>query len=125
MELYHRVDVGLDSFPYNGHTTSLESFWMGVPVVTLMGKTAVSRAGFCQASNLGLPELAGSTAAEFVKIAVGLATDLPRLRELRMTLRQRMERSPLMDTRKFARNIEAAYREMWRQWRLASPAQAK
>jgi len=53
MELYHRVDVGLDSFPYNGHTTSLESFWMGVPVVTLMGKTAVSRAGFCQASNLG------------------------------------------------------------------------
>jgi len=121
LELYHRIDVGLDSFPYNGHTTSLDSFWMGVPVVTLVGPTAVSRAGWCQLSNLGLPELAGQTPEEFVRIAVALARDLPRLAELRSTLRHRMERSPLMDAPRFARNIEAAYRQMWRVWCALEP----
>jgi len=120
LELYHRVDLGLDSFPYNGHTTSLDSFWMGVPVVTLVGQTPVSRAGWCQLSNLGLPELAGQTTEQFVQIAVNLANDLPRLQQLRSTLRQRMEASPLMDAPRFARNIEAAYRQMWRKWSSAS-----
>jgi protein O-GlcNAc transferase len=114
--VYHRIDIGLDSFPYNGHTTSLDSFWMGVPVVTRVGQSAVSRAGWCQLSNLRLSELAGQTSDQFVRIAVELATDLPRLNELRATLRQRMERSPLMDAERFARNIEAAYRQMWRKW---------
>ncbi len=57
LELYHRIDIGLDTVPYNGHTTSLDSFWMGVPVVTLVGPTVVGRAGLCQLMNLGLPEL--------------------------------------------------------------------
>jgi predicted O-linked N-acetylglucosamine transferase (SPINDLY family) len=116
LELYHRIDVGLDTFPYNGHTTSLDSFWMGVPVVTLVGNTPVSRAGWCQLSNLGLQELAGQTPEQFVQIAVGLAHDFPRLQSLRASLRQRMERSPLMDAPRFARNIENAYRQMWRSW---------
>jgi len=116
LENYHRIDIGLDSYPYNGHTTSLDSFWMGVPVVTLVGNSAVSRAGWCQLSNLGLSELAGQTPEQFVEIAVALAKDLPRLSELRRTLRARMEKSPLMDARKFAQNIEAAYRQMWRAW---------
>ena len=77
LELYHRIDVGLDSFPYNGHTTSLDSFWMGVPVVTLVGQTAVARAGWSQLSNLGLTELAGQTPGQFVSIAAELAGDLP------------------------------------------------
>jgi predicted O-linked N-acetylglucosamine transferase (SPINDLY family) len=116
LQLYHRIDVGLDSFPYNGHTTSLDSFWMGVPVITLVGQTAVARAGWSQLSNLGLTELAANTPEQFVRIAVELAGDLPRLKELRATLRERMERSPLMDAPKFARSIEAAYRQMWRTW---------
>jgi protein O-GlcNAc transferase len=116
LEVYHGIDLGLDSFPYNGHTTSLDSYWMGVPVVTLVGQTAVSRAGWCQLSNLGLTELAAQSAEQFVRIAVQLAADLPRLKELRSTLRQRMEQSPLMDAPKFARNIEAAYRQMWQKW---------
>jgi predicted O-linked N-acetylglucosamine transferase (SPINDLY family) len=116
LELYHRIDIGLDSFPYNGHTTSLDSFWMGVPVVTLMGETAVSRAGWCQLSNLRLPELAARTPEQFVEIAVALAGDLPRLQALRASLRQRMENSPLMDAPKFAREMEAAYRSIWRTW---------
>jgi predicted O-linked N-acetylglucosamine transferase (SPINDLY family) len=116
LKLYHRIDIGLDSFPYNGHTTSLDSLWMGVPVVTLVGQTAVSRAGWCHLSNLGLTELAGQDAEEFVRIGVELARDLPRLTELRSTLRQRMQQSPLMDAPRFARNIEAAYRQMWHTW---------
>jgi len=116
LKLYHRIDVGLDSFPYNGHTTSLDSFWMGVPVVTLVGQTAVARAGWCQLSNLGLAELAGRTPSEFVQIAVDLANNLRRLQELRSTLRSRMEASPLMDAPRFVRHIEAAYRQMWRSY---------
>jgi predicted O-linked N-acetylglucosamine transferase (SPINDLY family) len=116
LRLYHRLDLGLDSFPYNGHTTSLDSFWMGVPVVTLVGQTPVSRAGWCQLSNLGLPELAAQTPEEFVRIAVELASDLPRLKELRSTLRQRMEQSPLMDAPRYVGNIEAAFRQMWQTW---------
>jgi len=116
LETYNRVDMGLDTLPYNGHTTSLDSYWMGVPVVSLVGQTAVGRAGWCQLTNLGLPELVARTEAEFVEIALSLANDLPRLAELRAGLRSRMERSPLMDVRTFARAIESAYREGWRAW---------
>ncbi len=116
LELYRRIDIGLDSLPYNGHTTSLDSFWMGVPVVTLVGKTVVGRAGLSQSTNLGLPELIAQTPQQYVQIAADLANDLPRLAELRRTLRGRMQASPLMDAGRFARNMEAAYRQMWRNW---------
>jgi predicted O-linked N-acetylglucosamine transferase (SPINDLY family) len=116
LEVYHRIDLGLDTFPYNGHTTSLDSYWMGVPVVTAMGKTAVGRAGWSQLSNLKLRELAGATDGDFVRIAVELSRDLPRLSELRRTLRQRLEQSPLTDAARFARGIEQAYRDIWRRW---------
>ena len=116
LQTYHGIDIGLDTVPYNGHTTSLDSFWMGVPVVTLTGSTVVGRAGLCQLMNLGLPELIASGPAQFVRIAAELAEDLPRLSKLRATLRERMRASPLMDAPRFARNIEAAYREMWRRW---------
>ena len=66
--------------------------------------------------NLGLPELVAETPEQFVRIAAELASDLPRLSELRATLRDRMQDSPLMDAPRFARNVEAAYREMWRRW---------
>jgi predicted O-linked N-acetylglucosamine transferase (SPINDLY family) len=115
---YHGIDIALDTIPYNGHTTSLDSLWMGVPVVTLVGTTVVGRAGVCQLMNLGLPDLIASTPEQYVQVAATLAHDLPRLRQLRATLRQRMQASPLMDGPRFARNIEAAYREMWRRWCL-------
>lgn len=114
LELYHRIDLGLDSFPYNGHATSLDSFWMGVPVVTLVGQTAVSRAGWCQLSNMGMADPAGQTTSQLVQVAVDLANDLPGLKEMRSTLQQRLESSPLIDAPKFARSIETAYRQMWR-----------
>jgi len=121
LETYHRIDLGLDTFPYNGHTTSLDSLWMGVPVISLVGNRVVGRAGWCQSSNPGLPELAALTPEQFVHISAGLAGDLPRLDALRSTLRRRMEQSPLMDAPKFARSIEAAYRRMWRTWCKAAP----
>jgi predicted O-linked N-acetylglucosamine transferase (SPINDLY family) len=116
LELYHRIDITLDSFPCNGHTTSLDSLWMGVPVVSLTGKTTASRAGFSQLSNLGLPDLATELPADYVDIATKLAQDTTRLSHLRRTLRDRMLASPLMDATRFARNMESAYRRMWRQW---------
>jgi len=85
-------------------------------VVTLVGERPVSRAGFSQLSNLGLPELAAFSEDDYVGVARQLAHDLPRLAELRATLRPRMEASTLMDAPRFARNIETAYRTMWQHW---------
>ena len=113
---YNGIDIGLDTLPYNGHTTSLDSFWMGVPVVTLAGQTVAGRGGVSQLVNLGLPELIARSWEEFVEIAAGLAGDLPRLSELRRTLRGRMEQSPLMDAERFTDDIEGAYRSMWQRW---------
>jgi predicted O-linked N-acetylglucosamine transferase (SPINDLY family) len=115
-ELYHQIDVALDPFPYGGGTTTCDALWMGVPVVSLAGKTAVGRGGLSILSNIGLPELVADSEERYVRIASGLAHDPSRLGNLRSTLRQRMERSPLMDAPRFARNVETAYRQMWRSW---------
>jgi predicted O-linked N-acetylglucosamine transferase (SPINDLY family) len=116
LTLYHRIDLGLDPLPYNGHTTSLDAFWMGVPTLTLIGKTVVGRAGWSQLCNLGLQELAAATPQEFVTLAARLAGDLPRLQGLRGTLRRQMQGTPLMDSQRFARQVEQAYRQMWHRW---------
>ena len=116
MSQYDKVDIGLDTFPYNGHTTSLDSFWMGVPVVTLVGQTVVGRAGLSQLTNLGLKDLAAFSPDQFVRLAVELAKDQARLKDLRSGLRQRMQHSPLMDAVGFTRGIEQAFRGMWRDW---------
>jgi predicted O-linked N-acetylglucosamine transferase (SPINDLY family) len=119
LRTYDRIDLCLDTFPYNGHTTSLDATWMGVPVVTLAGGTAVSRAGLSQASNLGLPEMVCLSPDAFVSRAVSLASDLPALARLRAGLRSRMASSPLMDGGRFSRAVEDAYRAMWRAWALS------
>ena len=114
--LYHRIDISLDPLPWNGGATTLDAFWMGVPTLTLLGKTVAGRAGWSQLSNLGLQELAAQTTEQYMALAVRLAGDFPRLQELRSTLRQRMLRSPLMDGKRFARHVEQAYRRMWQRW---------
>jgi protein O-GlcNAc transferase len=107
---YHDIDLGLDTFPYNGHTTSLDSLWMGVPVVTRVGRTCVGRGGLSQLFHVGLSELAAESDAGFVSTAVAWGSDIPRLAALRQQLRARLERSPLMDAARFAGSIEDAYR---------------
>jgi len=115
-KLYHRIDAGLDTFPYNGHTTSLDSLWMGVPMITLAGTTAVGRAGVSQLSNLGLTNLIAQTPEEFVQIAAGLASDIDQLSGLRSSLREKMRNSPIMDAKRFAGEMEPVYRTMWTNW---------
>ena len=112
---YAHIDLALDPFPYGGAITTCDSLWMGVPVVTLSGRTAVGRAAESILSNIGLPELVAKAPDEYVQIAMSLANDPQRLASLRLGLRRRMAESPLMDTRQFARDMEAAYRKMWRE----------
>jgi predicted O-linked N-acetylglucosamine transferase (SPINDLY family) len=116
VQTYERIDIAFDPFPWGGGITTFNALWMGVPVVTLAGQTTVGRGGASILSNLGEPKLIASTKQDYVQIATNLANDLPRLMELRHTLRQRMRASPLMDALRFARNMEAVYREMWRKW---------
>jgi len=119
---YHDVDVGLDTFPYNGHTTSLDSYWMGVPVVTRVGETSVGRGGLSQLFQLGLTELAAESDEQFVDAAVALGSDIGRLAALRGELRGRLRRSALMDASRFARQIEGAYRSAWESRRTLEPS---
>ncbi len=116
LETWTRIDVALDPFPYGGGITTCDALWMGVPVVTLCGKTAVGRGGKSILSNIGLPDLVAETSRQYVERAVSLAGHLPRLGNLRATLRARMEQSPLCDAAAFARDVGGALREIWRNW---------
>ncbi len=89
---------------------------MGVPTITLVGKTAVGRRCLRQSRNLDLAELAAKSPEEYIALATQLANDLPQLSVLRSTLRERLRQSPIMDGGRFARDVEHAYREMWRRW---------
>jgi predicted O-linked N-acetylglucosamine transferase (SPINDLY family) len=116
LRTYAQIDIALDTVPYSGHTTSLDAFWMGVPVPTRLGRAVAGRAGLTLLANLGLRELVAQSDADYVRIVTDLARDLPRLAALRAGLRTRMEASPLMDGARFARHMEAAYRHMWSDW---------
>src|SRR6185295_4790054 len=118
---YSEVDIALDSFPYNGTTTSCEALWMGVPVITLRGERHAARVGASLLHTLGLDEFIARDEQEFVAIAARLAADLRRLADLRAGMRQRMRDSPLMDEAGFVGDLERAYLEIWRA-RLASAA---
>lgn len=115
-ELYRQIDVALDPFPYGGGTTTCDALWMGVPVVSLAGQTAVGRGGLSILSNAGLPELVALNVDDYVALAAELASDLPRLQELRAGLRTRLQSSLLLDAPRFTRNVEAAFRTMWKRW---------
>jgi protein O-GlcNAc transferase len=113
LALHHQIDIALDPFPYAGGTTSCDALYMGVPLVTWAGPTALSRGGVSLLSALGLPELIAATPESYVEIAVKLAQDLPRLEQLRATLRDRMAASPLMDARGFAQDFQTLMRRAW------------
>jgi predicted O-linked N-acetylglucosamine transferase (SPINDLY family) len=114
LQQYNRFDIALDPFPYPGGTTTCDALWMGVPVVTLAGRTASSRGGLSIMTNLALPELVARNVDQYIEIATALATDFQRLELLRSTLRPRMLASPLMDAPQFAKDVETAFRQMWR-----------
>ncbi|MBI5007566.1 MAG: tetratricopeptide repeat protein [Nitrosomonadales bacterium] len=115
-EAYHRVDIALDPFPYPGGTTTVESLWMGVPVLNLSGESFLFRQGAGFLSNAGLPEWVANSQEEYVAWAVSYAADRQGLATLRSGLRQRLERSPIMDGKRFANHFAAALTDMWRVW---------
>jgi predicted O-linked N-acetylglucosamine transferase (SPINDLY family) len=112
------IDIALDPYPYNGTTTTCETLWSGIPLVTLIGQTSVARSGYALLKTVGLEELAAADEAEYVRIAVALAhdRDRDRLNRLREELPRRFERSALRDEAGLARDLEAAYRDMWQRW---------
>jgi protein O-GlcNAc transferase len=114
--LYNKVDIALDPFPFNGGTTTMDALWMGVPVVTLAGGYFTSRMGATIMANAGLPELIASTEDQYVDLAVKLATDKALLNDTRRDLRERVTESRMMDHRRFAHDMEDAFRGMWRTW---------
>jgi predicted O-linked N-acetylglucosamine transferase (SPINDLY family) len=110
------IDILLDSFPHGGGTMLLDSYWMGVPALTLASRPPVGRLGLGMAMNLGLPEWVAYTEEEFIEKACGFAADRQALKDLRLGMRERMQNSPLMDGLGFARSVEAAYRAMFERW---------
>ncbi|HTB82138.1 MAG TPA: tetratricopeptide repeat protein [Candidatus Sulfotelmatobacter sp.] len=113
MGLYNQVDVCLDPFPYNGTTTTCDALWMGVPVVTLIGRTHVARVGLSLVTNLGFPEWATNSENDYVTRCKELAGNLPELAAIRERLRQTMSQSPLCDAPRFIEHLESVYRKVW------------
>jgi predicted O-linked N-acetylglucosamine transferase (SPINDLY family) len=121
---YRQLDLCLDPIGANGGTTTCDALWMGVPVVTLYGRTSFSRVGVCHLYNLDLPELITATPEGYIETATWLARDLAALAEIRRDLRQRFEASPLMDGARYTRHLEHAYRLMWQRWCAGEPPAA-
>lgn len=107
------VDILLDTFPYNGGTTTCEALWMGVPTVTLAGDDMIGLQGAALLSAAGLADWVAADADAYVRKAVAFASDLPALGALRASLRAQVEKSPLFDARRFAQNLEHALMGMW------------
>lgn len=116
LSLYGRIDIALDTFPYNGTTTTCEALWMGVPVITLAGSAHAARVGYSILNQLGLTDLIAENPETYVSLAKDMARDRERLAHLRARLRARMKSSPLMDAKGFYRDLETAYRNIWRTW---------
>lgn len=113
LDMLSACDICLDTFPYNGCTTTCDSLWMGTPVVTLSGGTHVSRVGLGLLSQVGLADLATDSVGRYVETAIALANDRERLLEIRSNLRERMRHSPLTDGRRLTAHFEAALRDIW------------
>lgn len=120
--LYGSVDIALDTFPYNGTTTTCEALWMGVPVIALYGNSHVSRVGGSLLHQTGLDGLLAFSEDEYVEKAVNLSKDIDLLYELRQELRPILANSSLMNPLGFCEKLERAYRDMWKEWVLEQPS---
>jgi len=115
------VDVALDTFPYGGATTTLDTLWMGVPIVALRGDRGISRSSYSILKSLGADDLIAETREAYVELNVRVALDRAWRERLRATLRDRLIQSPLMDAKGFTVALESRYREMWDTWCKAQP----
>ena len=106
MNLYNKIDIMLDTFPYSGITTSIEGIWMGVPLLTLVGKRYYSRIGYSINNNLKLNDWNVFNKNDYVRTALSKAGNYKDLIKLKASLRDRIEASPIFDSDSFARNFE-------------------
>jgi predicted O-linked N-acetylglucosamine transferase (SPINDLY family) len=116
LDAYRQVDIAMDTFPYNGTTTTCEALWMGVPVIALRGQVHAARVGASLLPAVGLADLVAEDADGYVAAAASLAADKDRLALLRSGLRQRMAASPLCDEKAFVARFESTIRRLWREW---------
>ncbi len=112
LDMYSNIDLHLDTFPYNGTTTTFEALWQGVPTLTLAGSVHRSRVGLTIMKRLDLSEFVAESADDYINKAVGFAANKPHLSELRPQLRERLGSSSLMDKKRFGETLEAAYLQM-------------
>jgi len=117
MNLYNSVDIALDSYPYNGTTTTCEALWMGVPVITLTGMLHPSRVSYSILKNLGLEGFSATDVDSYVEIASNLTKDINELRRLRHELRSMMKDSILCKPEILAGHLESLYKEVWEKYR--------
>lgn len=116
LNIYNRVDIALDPFPYNGTTTTCEALWMGVPVIVMKGEQHSGRVGMSILHRLSLDEYVANDEDEYVGKAMSISSNIEKLAWLRSVLRDRMAVSPLCNSSGFSLSLENAYREMWKIW---------
>lgn len=114
LRLYNELDLALDTFPYNGVTTSFESIWMGVPVLVLKGNNFISRCGESINKNLNLNEFIADNKKEYIEKAINLSKNPEILGDLRIKLRQKALNSPLFDTKSFGRNFGEELKKLFK-----------
>jgi predicted O-linked N-acetylglucosamine transferase (SPINDLY family) len=118
----HRLaDLFLDTLPYNAHTTASDALWAGLPVLTLIGETFAGRVAASLLTAIDLPELIVSTEQAYIDLAVEFATDQEKLATLKHKLSANRLITPLFDTERFARHIEAAYTAMYERYQANLP----
>ena len=118
---YERADIALDTFPYPGGGTTCDALYMGVPVITLVGERHNSRFGYSLLKNIGLDELCAFSEEEYFQKAVDLANDWQRLREYHLTIRRKMELSPVMNDMIYMGELEDAYEKIFIAWLKDEP----
>ena len=113
MKLYNEIDVALDTFPYNGTTTTFESLWMGVPVITLSGNNHMCRVSSSILKNLNLNNFIAYNVNDYQKIAIKMSSDKEYLLELKIGLREELKKSNLCDGKSFTREVEEKFYQIY------------
>ena len=124
LQQHHHVDICLDTLPFGGLTTALQSLWMGVPTLTLPGRTVPGRSGATAMGHAGLEEFVATDAQDFVRRGIAAAADLPALAALRAGMRERCLQSPMFRPDRIATGASAALRIMWQRWCDGLPAES-
>ena len=121
LSLYNKVDIALDTFPYNGTTTTCEALWMGVPIITLKGDRHAGRVGVSLLTRTEMTDFIADTIDEYIAKAIEFSGKIDLLADIRTNMRDRLSKSPLCNAQDFTRNLEETYRMLWRKWCTETP----